>query len=64
MVIDQKIRFINMSIEKDSYLKGLRLMNLDGETIIESSNSVYEDNWLKEQIIEDDQQIVGVKANT
>ena len=53
-----------MSIEKDSYLKGLRLMNFDGETIIESSNSVYEDNWLKEQIVEDDQQIVGVKANT
>ena len=46
MAIDQRIRFISMSIEKDSYLKGLRLMNLDGETIIESSNSVYEDNWL------------------
>ena len=49
LVVDQKIRFISMSIEGDSYMKGLRLMNFDGETIVESSNSLEEDSWLEEQ---------------
>ena len=53
-----------MSIEGDSYLKGLRLMNQDGDTIVESSNSIEEDNWLDEHELEEDQQIVGIKANT
>ena len=30
-------------------MKGLRLMNFDGETIVESSNSLEEDSWLEEQ---------------
>ena len=39
-------------------------MNQDGDTIVESSNSIEEDNWLEEHELEEDQHIVGIKANT